>query len=80
MSFDRFVLVEQVFFEEYGKIEHPFYKTEESLIKTFEKHNAGYKPNFTLSKWCIRYELNKEEMIINNMDLDTIIIRVAIRG
>jgi DNA-directed RNA polymerase II subunit RPB1 len=76
MDFERFISSERVFFEPYGKPLHPKYKDEEKMIKTFEKNNAGMRMLGDITKWCIRYEINKEELIINSMKLDTIITKL----
>jgi DNA-directed RNA polymerase beta' subunit len=43
------------------------------MITDFKKYNVGIKIPENLTKWCIRYSLNKEELIINSMKLETII-------
>ena len=78
MNFERFTYSEMLFFEEYGNPVHPDFKHEVKLIKEFEKYNRGIKIPENLSKWCIRYELNKEEMFLNSMNLDTIIDKLRI--
>ncbi len=79
MNFERFISSERIFFETYGSPRHPNFKHEEKMIKDFEKNNIGIKPSGNLSKWCIRYEINKEELIINSMKLDTIITKLRIK-
>lgn len=78
MDFERFIATEHIFFEIYGNPIHERFKHEAKMIADFEKHNSGIKIPSKLSKWCIRYELNKEEMLINSMKLDTIIIQLRI--
>ena len=73
MKFDRFINSTHIFFEHYGKPVHSKFKHEESMITEFEKYNVGIRVPSDLSNWCIRFELNKEEMIINSMKLETII-------
>jgi DNA-directed RNA polymerase II subunit RPB1 len=79
MNFERFIVSEKLFFEEYGNPVHPDFKHETKMIKEFEKYNRGIVIPQNLSKWCIRYELNKEEMIVNNMKLDTIIMKLRLK-
>ena len=43
------------------------------LIKDFEKYNLGIDIPNDLTKWCIRFDINKEEMILNSMKLETVI-------
>jgi DNA-directed RNA polymerase beta' subunit len=78
MDFERFIYSERIFFEEYGNPVHSQYVHEKKMIDDFKKYNIGIKPSSTLSKWCVRYELNKEELIINNMKLDTLIIKLRL--
>lgn len=73
MDFNRFVSVTRIFFEEYGKPVHSKFKHESKLIKDFEKYNLGMSIPTNLTKWCIRFNINKEEMILNSMKLETII-------
>jgi DNA-directed RNA polymerase beta' subunit len=73
MDFNRFVSETRIFFEEYGKPVHSKYIHESKMIKEFEKYNLGIKIPNNLTKWCIRFNINKEEMILNSMKLETII-------
>lgn len=73
MKFERFINTTHVFFEQYGLPVHSKFKHEEKMISEFEKYNVGIQVPTDLSNWCIRFELNKEEMIINSMKLETII-------
>jgi DNA-directed RNA polymerase II subunit RPB1 len=79
MDFERFISSERIFFEPYGQPQHPNFKHEEKMIKTFEKNNAGMRMQGDITKWCIRYEINKEELIINSMKLDTIITKLRLK-
>lgn len=76
MDFKRFVSRKSIFYEEYGNPIHPEFVHEINWIRDYEKYNIGMKNPSNLSKWCIRWELNKEEMIINSMKLETIIIKL----
>jgi len=78
MNFGRFVVNTRVFFEEYGKPVHPDFKHEEKLIIEIAKHNLGQKVPSDLAKWCIRFELDKEELILKSMKLETIILAIRI--
>lgn len=79
MNFERFVLSERIFYESYGTPVHPQFTNEQKMIQQFEKNNAGMRIPGNLTKWCIRYEINKEELLINNMKLDTIITKLRIK-
>lgn len=73
MDFNRFVSATRIFFESYGKPVHSKYINENKLIKDYEKYNVGIDIPNDLTKWCIRFNINKEEMILNSMKLETII-------
>ena len=73
MDFNRFISATRIFFEEYGTPIHSKYTHESKLIKDFEKYNLGIDIPNDLTKWCIRFDINKEEMILNSMKLETII-------
>lgn len=73
MKFKRFISITSIFFERYGNPVHSRFKHEVKMIRDFEKYNVGISVPVDLSNWCIRFELDKEEMIINSMKLETII-------
>lgn len=73
MNFNRFIKNTRIFFEKYGNPIHSKFKDEKNMIKEFEKYNLGMTIPNDITKWCIRFELNREEMIINSMKLETII-------
>jgi DNA-directed RNA polymerase II subunit RPB1 len=73
MDFNRFISSTRIFFEEYGKPVHSKFIHESKMIKEFEKYNLGIEIPNDLTKWCIRFEINKEEIILNSMKLETII-------
>jgi DNA-directed RNA polymerase beta' subunit len=79
MNFGRFVANTRIFFEEYGVPTHPSYKHEASIINEIAKHNYGQKIPNDLANWCIRYELDREELILKSMKLETIILAVRIK-
>ena len=79
MDFNRFISSTRIFFEEYGKPIHSKYQHESKLIKDFEKYNMGMDIPNDLTKWCIRFNINKEEMILNSMKLETIITVLRIK-
>jgi len=76
MNFGRFVNNTRIFFEEYGKPVHPNFKREAKIIREIEHHNYGQKVPNDLAKWCIRFGLDKEEIILKSMKLETIILAI----
>lgn len=79
MDFERFILSERIFFEDFADPIHPDYIHDKTIIANFLKHNVGITVPANLTKWVIRYELNREELIINSMKLDTIITKLRIK-
>jgi DNA-directed RNA polymerase II subunit RPB1 len=79
MDLERFITSEQIFFEEFANPTHPEYKDDKKMIDSFLKYNIGIEINPNITKWCIRYELNREELIINSMKLDSIISKLKIK-
>jgi DNA-directed RNA polymerase II subunit RPB1 len=77
MNFGRFVETGQIFFEQYGSPVHTDYKDEVKIIREFEKYYSENVPG-NLSRWCIRFELNKEELFITGMSLATIIFHLQL--
>jgi DNA-directed RNA polymerase beta' subunit len=76
MNFKRFVSNKRVFYESYGSPKHPDFLHEANEIRSFEKHNFGIKIPGDLAKWCIRYGLDREELILKGMKLETIILAI----
>lgn len=76
VTFNRFVSDTRIFFESYGKPTHPKFKHEIADIKEFEKYNYGQKIPGDLAKWCVRFGLNKEEMILKSIKLETIVMAI----
>ena len=73
MDFNRFVTDTKIFFEDYGNPVHSKFIHESKIIKEFEKYNLGIDIPNDMTKWCIRFVINKEEIILNSMKLETII-------
>ncbi len=74
MNVERFLLSGiELFYEKYGAPTYPKYTHESEMIKEFNKKNPLIKIPGDLLPWCIRFELNRREMILKNMSLDTII-------
>lgn len=76
MNFGRFVNSSHVFFEEYGKPVHPDFIHERKIISEIEKYNYGQKKPGDLARWCLRFSLDKEELILKSMKLETIILAI----
>jgi DNA-directed RNA polymerase II subunit RPB1 len=72
MELRRFVEGWQLFFEEYKVPTHPKYKHETAMIEEFEKYNIHIKPPADLTNWVLRLEINKSELIIKQMKVETI--------
>jgi DNA-directed RNA polymerase II subunit RPB1 len=73
MKFRRFISKLQIFFEDYGKPIHPDYVHEEKMIHLYNQHNPNITVPNDITKWVIRFELNKLNMIVKNMNLENII-------
>lgn len=76
LPFNTFVISWQLFFEEYGKPIHPDYTKETALIKEYEKFNKGVQIPTDLSKWVLRFELSRSNMILKQMDIETIYTKI----
>lgn len=79
MDFERFIATEHIFFEDFAKPVHPIYKSDKPMIDSFLRNNIGMAVSPNITKWCIRYELNREELIVNSMKLDTIVIKLKMK-
>lgn len=76
IKFSQFVVVWQVFFEQYGNPKHSKFVGEKDLISEFNKLNPLLQVPGNLVKWCIRFVLNKSTLILKNMSLELIITRL----
>jgi DNA-directed RNA polymerase II subunit RPB1 len=76
IEFKRFITSTHIFFEEYGKPKHKDFIAEARIIQEIEKHNYGQKKPGDLASWCIRFTLDKEELILKSMNLETIIMAI----
>jgi len=72
MDFKRFVKHHKCFFEEYGKPVYPQYKHEADEIEAFSRVSMQKRPT-DLINWCVRYELDKTELIPKGMSVTTIV-------
>ncbi len=76
LFFGQFVNSTHIFFEEFGKPTHPRFKHEAAEIKDIV-HNLAYKPPNNLAKWCVRFGINKEELVLKNMQLETLVLAIT---
>lgn len=76
MKLERFLIGIMIFFEDFGNPVHPRFKHEKKIIDAFVRHNVGDEPPEDLTKWCIRFELSREEMVINHMSIERIIYAI----
>jgi len=76
MDLRLFTILAQIFFEKFGEPAHPKYVEERNMVSEFTKHNPLLTPPTDLTKWCVRFVLNKTTMILKNMTLETIVARL----
>jgi DNA-directed RNA polymerase beta' subunit len=72
----RFVSSIKIFMEEFGKPEHPDFVNEKSMIQKFQTFTLGDQIPKDLISWCIRMELNREEMVLKSMKTKTIYLKL----
>jgi hypothetical protein len=78
MRFVRFVSSWHIFYEKYGEPVHSAYKHEVELIKQFGINNPLLRPPSDLTKWCIRFRLNKTTLILKSMSIELIITKLRV--
>lgn len=78
MKLSRFVVSYMHFVEPYGKPTHPEFAHESELIASFNKNNPLIHPPGDLVYHCIRYELNRNELILKNMTVQFIVNKLRI--
>jgi DNA-directed RNA polymerase II subunit RPB1 len=76
MKFSQFVIMWQIFFEKFGEPVHSQTVGERDLIAKFLKTNPLLLPPADLTKWCIRFVLDKTTLILKNMSLEYIVTRL----
>ena len=79
INLKMFITLYDIFYEEYGKIQHPAYKHEELMIKEFEKHSKKLVNTSNLTNFCIRLELNREKLIEKNISLEKICSKLHVQ-
>ena len=79
MVFERFVSSTEIFFEEFGRPTHPRFAHETEIIKMINKGNYGQTIPNDLAHWCIRFSVNKEELVVKSIKLETIVMAIRKR-
>lgn len=78
MTFNQFIQVEEIFYEQYGEPTHPDFIHEKKIFEEFAKYHFGVKVPNDLAKWCIRIELNRQEMIMKSIKIETIVSAISV--
>jgi DNA-directed RNA polymerase beta' subunit len=76
MRFHQFVVSWQIFYEKFGEPVHSQYKQEADMIRKYMELNPLLTPPSDLTRWCIRFSLNKTTMILKNMSMELIISKL----
>lgn len=76
MRVGRFIHSTHIFFEEYGNIRHPLFQSDIPLIKQVEKHNVGQRRPGDLAAWCIRFGMDRDELVLKCIEIEAIIYAV----
>lgn len=76
LPLSRFINRSQLWSEKFGKPVHPTYKHESKMIEKFQAYNLGEQVPTDMVDWCIRFELNREEMILKSMKMKTIYLHL----
>lgn len=63
----------QLFYERIGEPKHSDYIHESKIITDFKKNNPTLTPPGDLIPWCIRFELDRKELILKNVSLSDIV-------
>lgn len=68
----RFVTATRVFMEAFGSPEHPDFISEKTGIQKFQAYTLGDAVPKDLVPWCIRFDIDREEMVLKSMKARTI--------
>jgi DNA-directed RNA polymerase II subunit RPB1 len=64
----------QIFFEEFAKPKHPDYVYESKYIDKYVEHTISNIDINSFIKWCIRFSINRNNLIFKNITLEEIIL------
>ena len=73
MRLQQFVQSWQIFFEKFMEPQHSDYVGETAQIGNFVSQNPLLRVPSDLVNWCIRFKLNKTQMILKNMSIELMI-------
>ncbi len=73
MSFGRFVAQWGILLEPIGSLRYPPFAADAEWIADFRRHHPLLPPPRDLTNWCMRFVLDKSEMILKGVDLAAII-------
>jgi len=76
MTLRNFTTSWQIFFEKFGEPTHPQYAAEAQFIADYVRVNVITKPPSDLIKWCVRFVVNKTNLVLKNMSMETLIIKL----
>jgi len=77
LQFSRFISSSQIFIEPPFTPSHEKYKDESTYILEYLRATYGAHYPTNVYDWCIRYELNMEEMTIKNITINEIIAKLT---
>lgn len=76
LPFSRFVKRTTIFHEKITGPFNPKFSHERKIVQNYQKYSFGDSVPHDLLGWCIRFELNDEELVLKNMKLKTIYMRL----
>lgn len=76
MKFSQFVSAWQIFYERFGEPKHSVYLHEAAMIAEFQKINPLMAVPGDVTRWCIRFALNKTTMILKNMSIELMVTKL----
>lgn len=79
MYVKQFVTSTQIFFEEFGAPTHPAYIHEAKTIQSIVRHGFGVDLPTDLARWCIRLDVNTEELIVKNITVGAIVLAIQLQ-
>lgn len=80
MSVGRFITHGiALFYERFGDPIYKSTKHESAMIKEFLRNNPANKPPGDLLPYCIRFELDRKELILKNMPLEQLIEAIQLK-
>jgi hypothetical protein len=71
----QFIQTMDILIEKYGEPVYPAFTDDKKIFDEFKRHRQTNVPRLT--DWCVRYELNKVEMVNKDVNMNELVIAIS---